>query len=72
MSINNLPIDVRGLRRPIGAFEITCAIIGAAAIGLASFVYWGVGDQNGASLILMGAAGLNAVLMNGARKAQRD
>lgn len=65
-------VDVRGLLCSIEPFEITCTLIGAAAISLASFAYWGVDDQNGASLLLIGVAGLLAVLMNGVRKAKPD
>jgi hypothetical protein len=47
----------------IGAFEINCALIATAAVSLASFVYLAVRDQNGASLILIGTAGMLAILM---------
>jgi len=65
-------VKMRGLRRPIEAFEIAFALIGAAAISLASFVYWGVYDQSGATFILIGTAGLLLVLMNGLRKPRPD
>jgi hypothetical protein len=53
------------VRRPIGAFEITCVLIGAAAVGLASFAHFNNHGQNGAPLILIAAAGLLGVLMRG-------
>ncbi len=65
-------VKVGGLRRPIEAFEIAFALIGVAAISLASFVYWGIYDQSGASFILIGAASLLGVLMNGLRKPKPD
>ena len=65
-------VKVRGLRRPIEAFEIAFALIGTAAISLASFVYWGVYDQSGASFILIGTAGLLGALMSGLRKPKPD
>jgi hypothetical protein len=65
-------VKARGLWRPIETFEIAFALIGAAAISLATFVYWGVHDQSGVSFILIGAAGLLGVLMNGLRKPKPD
>jgi len=65
-------VKARGLRRPIEAFEVAFAFIGVAAIGLASFVYWGVYDQSGAAFILIGTAGLLGVLMNSLRKPKPD
>jgi hypothetical protein len=65
-------VKVRGMRRPIETFEIAFALIGAAAISLASFVYWGVYHQSGASFILVGTAGLLGVLMNSLRKPNPD
>ena len=58
--------------RKVGAFEITCVLIAAAAVSLASFAYWAVLDQNGASLILIGAASLLTVLTHGIRKGVQD
>ena len=54
------------------AFEIALVLIAAAAASLASFVYWAVLDQNGASLILSGTASLLAILMHGVRKEKFD
>ena len=58
--------------RMVLAFEITCVLIATAAVTLASFVYWVVLDHNGASLILIGTAGLLALLMRGIRKEKID
>ena len=58
--------------KKVGAFEITCVLIATASVNLASFVYWAVLDQNGASLILIGAASLLTVLTHGARNAVHD
>jgi uncharacterized membrane protein YqjE len=55
-----------------GAFEIACVLIAIAAVSLASFVYWAILDQNGASLILIGTAGLLAILMRGLCKERID
>lgn len=38
----------------LGAFEIACVPIAAAAVSIASFVYWAVLDRNGALFILIG------------------
>jgi hypothetical protein len=65
-------VKARPGRRPIEAFEIASALIGAAAISLASFVYWAGCDQSGASLILFASAGVLAVFMYGIREAHRD
>ena len=54
------------------AFEIACALVAAAAVSLASFVYWAILDQNGASLILIGTAGLLAILLRGLCKERID
>ena len=44
-------------------FNITCAAVGAAAVGLAGFVDWLCYDRIGAALILLMASGLLAVLL---------
>ena len=49
----------------VGAFEIACILVATAAVSIASFVYWAVLDQNGASLILIGTASLLAILVRG-------
>lgn len=65
-------VDVSGLRRPIEPFEIACVLIGAAAIGLASFVGWAGHDRTGASLILMAAAGVLALFVYRLRNGECD
>ena len=54
------------------AFEIACVLIATAAVSLSSFVYWTILDQNGASLILIGTAGLLAMFMRGLCKERID
>jgi hypothetical protein len=44
------------------AFDLSCAAIGAAAIGLAAFIDWGCYDRAGAVLVLLMAGVLVAVL----------
>ena len=58
--------------KKVEAFEITCVLIATAAVSLASFVYWAALDQNGASLILIGAASVLTVLTHGVRKEVHD
>ena len=60
-------VKVRRARWPIEAFEITSVLIGAAAVSLASFVYWAGHDESGASLILLATAATLAVIMHGTR-----
>jgi len=60
-----------GMQAPI-AFAVTCGLIGAAAVGLASFVYFGDYDQNGAALTLFGTAGVLGLLRRGVTEARRD
>ena len=47
-------------------------VFGGFGSSLASFVYWGVYDQSGASFILVGTAGLFGMLMNSLRKPNPD
>jgi hypothetical protein len=54
--------------KTVNAFEITCILIAAVAVSLASFVYLAVLDQNGSSLLLFGAASVLAILMHGVCK----
>lgn len=49
-------------------FDLSCASIGTAAIGLASFVNWSCHDSTGAVLILLMTGGLVAVLLRGLQR----
>lgn len=69
---SSIAIDQMTHRKMVRAFEITCVLIVAVAVILASFVYWAVLDQNGSSLLLIGTAGVLAILMHGICKEMRD
>ena len=53
---------VHPLQRSTKAFDLSCAAIGAAAIGLAAFINWACYDRIGAVLVMLMAGGLVAVL----------
>lgn len=55
----------RPAERSTRIFDLSCAVFGAAAIGLAIFVDQCCCDRTGALLVLLMAAGLIAVLMHG-------
>ena len=57
--------QARALRRSSAPFDLSCGIIGGAAIALAAFVDWGCGDRTGAVLVLVMAGALIAVMMSG-------
>lgn len=54
------------------AFDLSCAAIGAAAIGLAVFIDQLCYDRSGAVLVLVLAGGLIAALMHGSCISQSE
>ena len=52
-------------QRSTRSLDLSCAAIGAIAIGLASFVAWACHDRTGALLIMLLTSGLIAVLLFG-------
>jgi len=47
------------------ALDLSCAAMGAIALGLASFIAWACHDRSGALLIMCMTGGLIAVLLFG-------
>jgi hypothetical protein len=71
-----LPVATWGQARPSRrsnrAFDLSCGVIGAAAIAAAVFIDWFCCDRTGAVLILVMPSGLIALLIRGSSRSQTD